>query len=129
MTIQTMYLAPPLVGPATLDDLTDAYDWVVPDGIRRRKVGVQDAYRNCAAIGAIRVEAPDKDSHYKVWFRHAERPWTFSANDDPVPQQYLRELRPLTGYSLDVIIFALLNGRLPERRARLWRYEAPRDPD
>ncbi len=74
----------------------------------------------------MRVEPPDKDSHSKAWFPGADRPWTFDANDDPVPEPYLRELRPLTGYCLDVIVYTLLNGRLPERRVRLWQYEAPR---
>jgi hypothetical protein len=113
----------PLVGPSTINQLCDAYEWNVPDGIRRRSVRVSDAYKNCFALGAVSVEPPGRGSHYRVKFPGGHRPWVLDENDDPVPVPYLRELNVLTGYPLEVIVYALIYGELPEYRLKLWRYQ------
>jgi hypothetical protein len=115
----------PLVGPDTIRRLSDAYEWDVPHDIRSKSVRVRDAYKNCSALGAVNVEFPVRDSHYKITFRGGHRPWVLDENDDPVPPPYLRELIGMTGYPLEVIIYALINGEMPRHRLRLWKYQIP----
>jgi hypothetical protein len=110
----------PLVGPRELDQLDDAYDWDVPVEMQGRHVSFENAYRNCGALGAIRVDAPPNGSHYKVHFE-GHRPWVLDRNLDPVPEAYLRELVSITGYDLPTVKYALLTGQLPPLVLRLER--------
>lgn len=113
----------PLIGPEDVNSLADAYEWSVPDGIRRRAVCFDDAYRNCFLLGATSIGPPSGGSHYKVKFPECDRPWPLDRNVDPLPLRFLKQLVPLAGYPLEVIIYALVNGVLPEYRLRLWRHQ------
>lgn len=108
----------PLVGPNSLDCLHDAYKWDVPAGTHRIKVSFAEAKKNCYVIGATRVEKPSGGSHYKVRFT-GKRSWALDKNHSTLPDDYLKELCPLTGYPLDVIKVALVSGVLPKKSLRL----------
>ncbi|WP_457093681.1 hypothetical protein [Microvirga sp. P5_D2] len=110
----------PLVGPKNLNSLSDAYEWVVPLEEIRANVSFAAAKQNLSLLGCSSIKKPRGSSHYKVEFPNA-RPWVLDYNDDPVPEPYLRQLVGLSGYPFDVVLYALLHGRLPERRLRLQR--------
>jgi hypothetical protein len=112
----------PLVGPGTLGVLSDAYEPILPDGIRKVAVCFRDACRNCVALGASNVAQPPSGSHYKVSFPNAPRPWELDPNVDPIPKRFLKQLIPITGYSLEEIIYILTTGEKPRSRLRLYRY-------
>lgn len=109
----------PLICPDNINILLDAYEWDIPNDIHQRSVSVENVKRNCKVIGGV-LEKPDRDSHYKVKFQ-GQRSWTFSINDDPVPEPYLRELVDLTPFPKNVIKAALISGSLPARVLRLER--------
>lgn len=111
------YRAFPLISPSNISILIDAYEWDIPNDIHQRNVSVENVKKNCKAIGGV-LEKPDRDSHYKVKFQ-GQRSWTFSINDDPVPESYLRELVDLTPYPKSVIKAALISGNLPAKVLRL----------
>ncbi len=106
----------PLVGPNEVEYLSDAYDWSdIPADIHQRKVTFDNACRNCFLIGAIRIDNPSSGSHYKVRFK-GSRPWILDSNYDPVLEDHLKELVEITGYPLNVIKTALIEGRMPMKR-------------
>lgn len=107
----------PLISPDNITILIDAYEWETPNDIHQRSVSVENVKKNCQVIGGI-LEKPERDSHYKVKFE-GERPWTFSNNDDPVPEGYLRQLVDKTPYPIEVIKTALIFGKLPKKVFRL----------
>lgn len=109
----------PLISPDNINILLNAYEWDIPNDIHQRSVSVENVKKNCKVIGGV-LEKPDRDSHYKVKFQ-GQRSWTFSINDDPVPEPYLRELVDLTPYSKNVIKVALISGNLPAKVLRLER--------
>ncbi|MDC3962566.1 hypothetical protein KEG38_52600 [Polyangium jinanense] len=109
----------PIVGPAQVGSLEDAYEWVLPDGIHRREVSFKLAHKNVYTIGASEVKSPSGGgSHYIVKF-DGKRSWTLDRNDDPLPPAFLNQLVDIAGYPLDVIRYALTEGRLPRRLLRL----------
>lgn len=109
----------PLVGPKDIQDrLIDAYDWQKDSNTHRQKVYVKDFLNNYKAIGGISNENPNKGSHCQIKFR-GKRTWTLDVKIDPIPDKFLRELIPITGYPLDVIKYVLLNGCIPELILRL----------
>lgn len=107
----------PLVDPDNISILSDAYEWNIPSDIHQKSVSIANIKKNCQIIGGV-LEPPDRDSHYKVKFQ-GQRPWTFSNNDDPVPERYLRQLVDKTTYPIDVIKTALIQGELPRKVLRL----------
>lgn len=107
----------PLVSPDNISILSDAYEWDIPNDIHQKSISIENVKRNCQIIGGI-LEPPDRDSHYKVKFQ-GQRPWTFSNNDDPIPERYLRQLVDKTTYPIDVIKTALIQGELPRKVLRL----------
>lgn len=107
----------PLVGPQQIEQLDDAYVWDVPQGTHLTKVSFASAYKNCHLIGAKKIENPHGGSHHKVIF-NGERPWVLDPNVDPIPPRFLRELVPITGLPLPVIITALAYGEIPKRLLR-----------
>lgn len=111
----------PLIGPNTLEELVDAYDWVIPPNIHKKSVPFRSALKNCGALGAFRVDRPSSGSHYKAHFK-GRRPWILDPNDDPVPNRYLRELIDITNLPLPVIKVALIEGRLPPRNLKLSKF-------
>lgn len=107
----------PLVGPQQIEHLDDAYDWDVPQSIHLTKVSFASAYKNCHLIGARRIENPSGGSHHKVLFE-GERPWVLDPNVDPVPLRFLRQLVPITGLPLPVIVTTLAHGKMPDKLLR-----------
>lgn len=107
----------PLISPENISILIDAYTWDTPNNIHQKSVTVENVKKNCQVIGGI-LEKPDRDSHYKVKFQGV-RPWTFSINDDPIPEAYLRQLVEKTQYPIEVIKTALISGKLPRKVLRL----------
>jgi hypothetical protein len=106
----------PLVGPDDFGQLSDAYEWEIPSDIRRKPIRFADIKKNIGALGAIRIDEPRRDDHYKALFRH-QRSWTFKKLDQ-IPDRYLKELVPITGYPLDVIKAALITGVPPDPKKR-----------
>lgn len=110
----------PLVGHQEITELIDAYEWLVPSGLRGRKISFTTALRNIGAIGALGVDPPGSGSHYKVRFVE-RRSWALDRNLKYIPDDYLAQLVPLTGYPLDAIKHALLTGDRPRAVLRLKR--------
>jgi hypothetical protein len=109
-----------LVGSEDLDGMGDAYEWITPKGVRGWIVSVADAARNVTLLGASAVEPPSSGSHYKVRFRD-KRPWMLDRNEDPQREEFLKQLVPITGYPLEVVIYTLIQGEFPPRVLRLRR--------
>jgi hypothetical protein len=105
----------PLIGPDGLKRLLDAVVWEVPSDVDRQEIGFDQARKNVRLLGATRVDIPSGGSHYKAHFENA-RPWILDPNVDPIPDQFLRELREITGYPLPVIKYVLRTGAFPPRR-------------
>lgn len=115
----------PLVGPDDLPNLEDAFEWTPTkssfNDIRLMEVSFDAAQRNIDVLGAIRVENPrGGGSHYIVIF-NGGRSWPLDKNTDPVPERFLKQLIPITGYPLLVIKHALIFGELPITQLRLMR--------
>lgn len=107
----------PLVGPCQISSLADAYDWQVPTDIMRQSVYIEDVTRHYKVIGSESLIRPSGGSHYKLMFKGG-RSWVLDTNIDPVAEQYLSQLKSITGYELPVIKYALLNGELPSKVLR-----------
>ncbi len=108
----------PLVGPQDVSDLDDSVVWVLPDDLHRRDITFNDAYSRIKLLGGA-VETPRSgSSHYPVRFKGA-RTWPLDKNLAVIPDDFLRELVPITGYSLGVIKFVLLFGEWPDRASRI----------
>lgn len=106
----------PLIGPKNLEQLDDAYKWLVPEYIRVTKISFATVLRNCKYLGATRVETPKGDSHYHIYFGSYR--WQLSCNDDPTPDKYLGELVNILHLPLPVIKFVILEGYYPEKVLR-----------
>lgn len=104
----------PLIGPLQLPTLADGYKWETSTNIWNQSVSFESAKMNSCHLGATAVEPPKSGSHYKVCFR-GKRPWALDKNCDPVPERFLKELIPITGYPLDVIKTVLNTGAFPKR--------------
>ena len=78
------------------------------------------AYKNIFVLGATEIEKPTGGSHYIVKFDHA-RPWPLDWNHQIVPDVYLKQLEPITGFPLGVIKTALITGNLPRQVLRFER--------
>ena len=111
----------PLVGPEDIPLLADSYHWVIDESIHRSRISVTNAKKNITILGATSVQSASRGSHIKVSFP-GHRPWPLDSNDDPVPDAYLKELIPITGYSLLVIKYVMQNGHFPDSRHRLIEY-------
>lgn len=109
----------PLVGPSDLSNLEDCYEWDLPANIHQVVISFDDVKRNYRAIGASAFENPKNGSHFMVHFIGA-RPWPCDSHwKDHIDEKFLDELKPLCGYPLNVIKYALQNGVLPLRKLRL----------
>jgi len=105
----------PLVGPAQLSILKDAYDWEPPPSdLHLKSVTLADIIDNVYLLGATAVDRCDGDSHFKVLFPRS-RPWTLDYNVDPIPERFLRELVDIINLPLSVIKTALVYGRMPKK--------------
>lgn len=111
------YRAFPLVGPNEIPLLVDAYDWQVHTDIKRKRVCFKDVVHHFKVIGAESLIRPPGGSHYKLTFKGG-RSWELDSNIDPVAEEHLSELTSITGYTLSVIKYALLNGELPDKMLR-----------
>lgn len=109
----------PLVGHDCVQRLGDAYLWELPDDISRREVSFRQAKKNCSVLGASKVASPSGGgSHYRVIFP-GQRTWILDRNNDPLPERFLRQLEPITNYPIDVIKYALTEGKIPNRNLPL----------
>jgi hypothetical protein len=105
----------PLVGPAQIPILEDAYDWEsLPSDLHLKLVTLADARNHVHLLGATTIDQCDGDSHYKVNFP-GERPWTLDYNVDPVPDDFVRELVTITRLPLAIIRTALIYGYMPRK--------------
>jgi hypothetical protein len=113
------------VGPASLSILSDAFEWEsIPGNINAKRVTVADAKKNLNLLGAVRIDAPKRGSHHKVGFR-GQRSWTLDVNVDPLPDDYIKQLVPVTELPLEVIKTALIYGYMPKKN-RLRLSEVPK---
>jgi hypothetical protein len=106
-----------LIGPDGIEHLLDAEEWDVSDDVARQSVSFDDAKNKIRLLGGT-VTKPKGSSHYQVRFMNA-RTWPLDFNYPDVPEAYLKELIPITGFELRVIKYVLLNGKWPKRRKRL----------
>lgn len=107
----------PLIGPQEIGALEDCFEWDLPSGIHKQRVSFDEARKRLPVLGG-NVSEPKGSSHYQVRFAGA-RTWPLDRNIDPVPDDFLRELVPITGQPLEVIKYVLLNGDWPARVFRL----------
>lgn len=108
----------PIVGSESFQYLADAFEWVVPQDIHQRLVSLDHVRRNYRLLGAVQMDDPQGDSHYKIHFPN-RRPWTLSRNVDPIPDRFLNELKEMTPYPIRVIKTILVEGRVPSRTCKL----------
>ncbi len=103
----------PLVGPENFNSLLiDAYEWDLPQDVHQKQVSLSDVKRNIFCIGG--QEDRSKGDHFIYVFEQA-RSWPLTLRD-PVPNDHLRQLVPITGFPLPVIKYALMNGELPIKK-------------
>lgn len=114
----------PHVDNITYKNLSPPYEWSTSIDIVRKDVTFALAKRNCKFIGAESVNEAVGTSHYKVNFK-GYRCWTLDKNVDPVPDNFLAELIPITGYPLNVIKQTLITGDYPRKRSRIPLREDP----
>jgi hypothetical protein len=107
----------PLVGPTETASLDDGYYWEVRHEIRRINIPFRNVLRNYRVIGSNKLERPHSSSHWKLKFKGG-RTWTLDANIDPVAEDHLEELEAITGYPIQVIKYAFINGKLPGKKIR-----------
>lgn len=109
----------PIVGPDDLGTLSNAFEWDLPQQLNHREVSFHQAYKHLPLIGATNIRRPRSGgSHYVATFS-GKRSWTLDSNDDPVPDTYLDQLVPITGYPIDMIRYVLTEGRLPPKKLRI----------
>jgi hypothetical protein len=108
----------PLVGPSELTNLEDAYNWDIDANLHNQEVSFEDAKKNVPTLGG-RVHNPTNGSHYKVTFAHASRPWPLDYNEDPLKDDFIKQLVPITNYPFDVIKTVLLTGVFPTKSLKL----------
>jgi hypothetical protein len=101
----------PTVGPAEVDGLSDAFTRSAPKSPAGTKVSVAAAKRHVHLLGGD-VQEQDDGSHIPVKFDRS-RTWALDTNNDPVPDTYLDELRPITGMPLAEIKTVLVRGTRP----------------
>lgn len=109
----------PLVGPLEMAALSDSEEWDVRPEWKNRTVTFEEAKTNIKYLGG-RVSKPRGSSHYEVEFV-GQRTWPLDENYREVPEDYIKELIPITKLELHVIKFVLCQGRIPPKRSRLAR--------
>jgi hypothetical protein len=110
----------PLVGKTEIPNLGDAYDWQIPSDLHLRQVSFHSAKKNVVLLGAVPVRPPrGGGSHYKVSFPGAPRSWVLDPNEDPLKDDFLKELVPILGLPFEVIKTALADGYIPEKTLKL----------
>jgi hypothetical protein len=107
----------PLVGPQEVNGLDDSFAWEIPANTRQVKVTFREAFSQIHKLGGT-ITKPKGSSHYQVRFQ-GERTWPLDYNLDPIPDDFLRELVPITKYSLELIKYVLVHGKFPRRKCRL----------
>jgi hypothetical protein len=110
----------PLVGPSELSTiLDDAFEWDIPANCHNLVIGVSDVCRNFRQLGAVALEPPERDSHYKLRFSNGSF-WTLDYSwGRSIGEKTLNELKEYCGMPLNVIKYCLKNGKRPPRRLRL----------
>jgi hypothetical protein len=107
----------PLIGPNDINSLSDAYSWEVPINIRTMNIPFNTTLDFWSIIGVTDIKKPKGDSHYHFFFRGLK--WQLSANNDPIPEDYLSELEGIVNFPKCVIKYLLVNRKLPEKKLRL----------
>jgi hypothetical protein len=110
----------PLVGP-DLYQLSDAFDWLTPADLHQKQVTFEAAKANISLLGAEPIKTPRRGSHFKVKFPGAPRSWVLDPNVNPLSDDFVRELVPLTNLPFAVIKTVLLTGTFPEKVLKLKR--------
>lgn len=109
----------PIVGPDNLGVLSDAFEWDLPPQIHHREVGVEQARKYLHLIGASNIRKSRGGGSHNIATFPGQRSWTLDTNDDPVPNTYLDQLVPITGYPIDAIRYILTEGRIPPKKLRI----------
>ena len=119
----------PLIGPAQLPQLEDAYEWEPsPSDLHQKLVTLSDAIKNVHLLGATAVNQCHRDSHYKVNFP-GSRPWTLDFNVDPIPERHVNELVVIIGLPLRIIKTALIYGYMPRKNVLRLRQKCRISPE
>jgi len=121
----------PLVGKKTFEImLDDAYEWYIPAkmDITNRSVDRNDLERNYAVIGISHIDSEKgRGSHQMLIIkghRDISLPKPQRKGEKNIQDYVLKELSQTLRYPIDVIKYALLEGKLPERRCKLKRLES-----
>jgi hypothetical protein len=114
----------PLVGPTELMTLEDAYDWDVDANLHNQAVSFEEAKKNVPVLGG-KVNNPTNGSHYKVTFPYSSRPWPLDYNEDPLKDEFVKQLVPITNYPFEVVKTVLLTGSFPNKSLKLNRSKLP----
>ena len=104
-----------IVGPSDLSSLSDAYSWQakpVPGGAW---ISLSAAEKHIHLLGG--ALGPKKSGSHRSVIFPGHRSWVL--DNDPVPNAFLNELKPITGMSLDVIRSVLYYGEPPVHIFRL----------
>jgi hypothetical protein len=107
----------PLVGPDDIPNLEDSQERKLPPDIRQRRVTFNDVFRRVNLLGG-EVNSPTASSHYQVRFKGA-RTWPLDSNLKDIPDDFLKELEPITGLEIAIIKYVLLFGEWPPWKSRL----------
>ncbi len=107
----------PLVGPEEIDSLTDAYERILPCKGSPGSVSHKNAKRNILCLGGNLDRI--RGDHF-VYVFEGGRSWPLTLRD-PVPEDHLQQLVSITGLSLQVVKYTLINGVLPEPTLRFDR--------
>jgi hypothetical protein len=108
----------PIVAKDDIDQLGDAFMWEIPANLHTQLVSFRDAHDHIRLLGGM-VDTPGSGSHYTVTFPGAARPWVLDRNEDPLRDDFVKQLVPLTHYDFDVIKSVLVYGQFPSRKFRL----------
>jgi len=107
----------PLVAPIDLAGLDDSLEWELPHDLHLKSVSFDDAYKKVKLLGGV-VENPSGSSHYQVRFEGG-RTWPLDRNYRVLPDAFVKQLAPITGYPFECIKYVLINGEWPPQKSRL----------
>lgn len=123
----------PLVGEKTFETmLSDAYEWYIPSktDIENRNVARDDLERNYAIIGISDIDSVRGRGSHQLLVIEGKRsiswPQPQRKGEKDVQKYILDELSEALNYPINVIKYALREGKLPERRCKLDRLKPQR---
>ena len=101
----------PVVGSQSYTNLAAGFVWDIPEDLLKKSVSFAAAKNNVHLLGGKVVKAQGT-SHYSVQFV-GTRTWTLDKNHDPVLDDHLHELVPITGLPYEFVKATLLTGARP----------------